>query len=669
MLFALNRCLAAFLGVVLVLVASLLIAPSSRASLTAQDGSSPQEVTVELSDEEADGTWTGTAELGEGVNIVGATWVSSADTPGTAQYRTESGGSWSQWQEMSVSATEVSIGTEGDLVMGPVDIEIEVTAEASDVTLTVWRVPIEAGDSGSLERRVDGSALSSKYNTSEATKETTAAASPGLVIGTRAQWGADESLRKWSPNYINNTAGVTIHHTAGTNNYSASQVPAILRGIYQYHAVTRDWGDVGYNLFVDKYGRAWEGRRGGAETSLRTAHSLGMNYTTAGIALLGDYNKVSVPRAAFDGMARVTAWKLATHNVNRSGSFNHDNEEEGWTRNLSAVHAHRDVNQTSCPGYHFYKRMDEFRSKVRAYRQDSVAVQRVFGPDRYATAAELAAASHPFGADTVYVTRGDDIIEALAVGAAAARGEDALLLTRSTSLPSATAAQLRQLDPKEIVVVGERSRISPTVIAQIKETTDASVRQLTPADQYELAAGLSRGWSKAPVVYIASGQEPADSLSGGAAAAHDDAPLLLSTSRAMPATTQQELARLQPREVVLLGGTSRIPKSAVNDVQRNVPGATVTRIAGSDRYRTSALVASERFSTTRRALLANGWASIDAIAGTQFAAASDSPVVLSGRSCRSAEIAAAMDGLGTDLHVMLGGPARLDDASASGVCR
>ncbi|MGB3762863.1 MAG: cell wall-binding repeat-containing protein [Ornithinimicrobium sp.] len=664
------RCVAALLGVVLVLAASLLIAPSTRASLGAQDdNNTPQELTVELTDEQADGTWTGTAELGAGVNIVGATWTSANDAPGTARFRTGTDGAWSPWQDMAVSATEVSTGTEGDLVMGPLELEIEVTAAASAVTLTVWSVPAEGGDSDAVKRRVDGSSLSSKYGGTEATRQAASGASPGLVIGTRAQWGADESLRKWSPNYIDDTEGVTIHHTAGTNNYSASQVPAILRGIYQYHAVTRDWGDVGYNLFVDKYGRAWEGRRGGPEASLRTAHALGMNYSTAGIALIGDYNTASVPRAAFDGLARVTAWKLITHGVNRSSSFDHENDAEGWMRTLPAVHGHRDVNQTSCPGDRFYARIGEFRSKVRSYGRDAVAMQRVSGPDRYATAAELASAAHPFGADTVYITRGVDIIEALTVGASAAHEDDALLLTKSSSLPPVTAAQIRKLDPKEVVVVAEPSRISPAVLKQIREATDAPVRQITPADQYELAAGLSRAWSQSPVVYVASGQEPADALSGGAAAAHDDAPLLLSTSGNMPATTQQELARLQPQEVVILGGTSRIPSRAKDDVLRNVPGATVTRIAGSNRYSTSALVSGERFDRSSRAFLANGSASIDAIAGTQYAAASDSPVLLSRRSCRSAEVANTMDDLGTDLHVLLGGPVQLDDASATGVCR
>ena len=336
--FAVYRCVASLLGVVLVLVASLLTAPSASSSPQPQDDdSTAREITVELTDEQADGTWTGTAQTDTGVNIVGATWTSSTETPGAARFRTGTDGAWSEWKDMVVSATEVSTGTEGDLVMGPLEVEIEVTAETSDATLTVWSMPAEGGDSDAVVRRADGSSMSSKYGGTEATREAAAGVSPGLVIGTRAQWGADESLRKWSPNYANDTEGVTIHHTAGTNNYSASQVPAILRGIYQYHAVTRDWGDVGYNLFVDKYGRAWEGRRGGPETSLRTAHALGMNYTTAGIALIGDYNEASVPRAAFDGLARVTAWKLITHGINRSSSFDHVNEEEGWSRNLTAV--------------------------------------------------------------------------------------------------------------------------------------------------------------------------------------------------------------------------------------------------------------------------------------------------------------------------------------------
>ena len=40
------------------------------------------------------------------------------------------------------------------------------------------------------------------------------------------------------------------------------QSASIVRGIYHYHAVTLDWGDIGYNFLVDKWGRAFEGRKG-----------------------------------------------------------------------------------------------------------------------------------------------------------------------------------------------------------------------------------------------------------------------------------------------------------------------------------------------------------------------------------------------------------------------
>ncbi len=693
------RVLAAGLSLALLLLATVVTASPARPTPAASQGDGRTEeatsgasgdFTATLTDDDDDGTWTGSASTGAGVNIIGATWTAapSKDAPadddsaedaddaghaddqvGTARFRTGTKGSWSPWQDMVVSDTEVSTGTEGDLVMGALDIQIEVAAQATDVELTIWTVPPQSADVDALTTRADGSALGTKYGTPDASASAEATSSPGLTIGTRAQWGADESLRKWSPNYIDGTQGVTIHHTAGTNNYSAEQVPAILRGIYQYHAVTRDWGDVGYNMFVDRFGRAWEGRRGGPETSLRAAHALGMNDTTAGISLIGNYNTADVPKAAFDGLARVTSWKLLTHDIARGGTFVHENEAEGWTRTLSVISAHREVGQTSGPGDRLYARMGEFRSKVRSYDREVTAMQRVSGSDRYATAAELAAAAHPFGVDTVYITRGDDIIESLTVGAAAARNDDALLLTRSSSLPAATARQIKLLEPDEVIVVAEASRITPSVIAQISAVTDAPITRVRSTDQYDLAAGLAGQWSQSSVVYVASGQEPADALAGGAAAAHDDAPLLLSTDRAMPASTQQELARLQPREVVLLGGTARIPASAVQDVRRNVPGAVVTRIAGADRYATAALVSGQRFEDSPRAFLANGRASIDAIAGTQYAAASDSPVLLTSKACHSAQVDSAMSGLDADLRVLLGGRAQLDDASASAVCR
>ena len=75
---------------------------------------------------------------------------------------------------------------------------------------------------------------------------------------TRAEWGANASYMSWDPEYA--SAGhVVVHHTAGTNSYSSGQSASIVRGIYYYHAVVLDWGDIGYNFLVDKFGTVFEG--------------------------------------------------------------------------------------------------------------------------------------------------------------------------------------------------------------------------------------------------------------------------------------------------------------------------------------------------------------------------------------------------------------------------
>jgi hypothetical protein len=56
---------------------------------------------------------------------------------------------------------------------------------------------------------------------------------------------------------------VVLHHTASSNDYGPADVPALLRGFYAYHVRSRGWSDVGYNVLVDRFGTAWEGRAGG----------------------------------------------------------------------------------------------------------------------------------------------------------------------------------------------------------------------------------------------------------------------------------------------------------------------------------------------------------------------------------------------------------------------
>lgn len=176
-------------------------------------------------------------------------------------------------------------------------------------------------------------------------------------MNSRADWGADESIMTWTPSQGDFKAAV-IHHTAGTNDYAAGDVPAILRGIYAYHAVTRDWGDIGYNFLVDKFGRIWEGRAGGVDRETIGGHTLGWNAATVGVSVLGNYDTAAPSSAAMTAVAKLLGWKLTRLGVRANTVAT----VQG--RNMPTIVGHRDLGQTACPGANLYTRLPELRSRV-----------------------------------------------------------------------------------------------------------------------------------------------------------------------------------------------------------------------------------------------------------------------------------------------------------------
>ncbi|MDO4258813.1 MAG: N-acetylmuramoyl-L-alanine amidase [Actinomycetaceae bacterium] len=192
----------------------------------------------------------------------------------------------------------------------------------------------------------------------------------GLKITTRKGWGADESMLDWGPDE-NDIQGAVIHHTAGSNNYTQDQVPGLIRGIYNYHANTLGWGDVGYHLLVDKFGGVWQGRAGGLFKGVYGAHAYGANGQTFGISVLGDYTYDAPPPAAMDSVAKAVAWKLRLHGItNIDRRISVPGAAQGW---LPVVSGHRDVGGTACPGQAFYNRLGDVRASIKRYLSNNPA--------------------------------------------------------------------------------------------------------------------------------------------------------------------------------------------------------------------------------------------------------------------------------------------------------
>lgn len=196
-------------------------------------------------------------------------------------------------------------------------------------------------------------------------------------------------------------------------------------------------------------------------------------------------------------------------------------------------------------------------------------VTRIGGTDRYATAAQVATRAFTSPVPQVLVTTGQGFADALAAGAVGADTASPVLLVEPGRVPAATAAALEALDPADIAVLGGTAAVSDTVLEQLRAYTGGGVTRLAGADRYATAVRTSQAFwpGTSEVVYLATGGDFADALAGIPAAGADSAPLLLTRSDCLPQVVADELARLAPAQVVVLGGETAVgPASAFGEV-------------------------------------------------------------------------------------------------------
>lgn len=188
------------------------------------------------------------------------------------------------------------------------------------------------------------------------------------AIISRAEWGADESLRCGSPQYDNGVRAAVVHHTAGSNDYSPLESAGIVKAIYTYHSKTLGWCDIAYNALVDKYGQVFEGSAGGLTKAVEAFHTGGFNRNTWGVAMMGNFDDVPPTPIQLKTVGRLLGWRLGLDGVDPKGTValesagsHYTTYPAGSVATLPTIFTHRDVGNTDCPGNAAYALMDEIR--------------------------------------------------------------------------------------------------------------------------------------------------------------------------------------------------------------------------------------------------------------------------------------------------------------------
>ena len=180
--------------------------------------------------------------------------------------------------------------------------------------------------------------------------------------------------------------------------------------------------------------------------------------------------------------------------------------------------------------------------------------------------------------------------------------------------------------------------------ADEKEVQDEEVKALNSSGQivptriagknrYESAAQISREqFTNAKKVIVVNSQKYADALS--ATTLSDGRYSILYTEKdTLPTATRNEIQRLNPIEVYLLGGKQSISDGIENILKKYAN--KVTRIAGKDRYETSAKVAA--MSNKKNIVIASGENFSDPLYASSYAYSNNAKILLSSGKTLSRE--------------------------------
>ncbi|MFO0704364.1 MAG: cell wall-binding repeat-containing protein [Candidatus Andersenbacteria bacterium] len=252
--------------------------------------------------------------------------------------------------------------------------------------------------------------------------------------------------------------------------------------------------------------------------------------------------------------------------------------------------------------------------------QAAGSLQRIAGPNRLGTAIEasrqLFAATDSAGG--VVLARQDGFADALAASSLAGLVRGPILLTPANAAldPLVLDEINRVLAPgKPVFIIGGTSALSSSLEGALGQY---AVTRLAGQDRFETATLIKkrgdtvRG-SVASAAFFVRGDTYPDALSVSSYAALSGTPILLVQQNLIPQTVADLLDSTLATAYVV-GGTSAVSDGVLTTIE-SATNNLATRLAGANRYETSALIAEYFFPSPLAVLLATGENFPDALAG------------------------------------------------------
>lgn len=189
---------------------------------------------------------------------------------------------------------------------------------------------------------------------------------------------------------------------------------------------------------------------------------------------------------------------------------------------------------------------------------------------------------------------------------------------------------------------------------EIKASSSSSQR-LFGTDRDTTAIAISKsGWPNgASTVVLVRDDDFPDALAGAPLAHKYDAPILLTNPNVLSSDVSNEISRLNPKKIYILGGYGAVSSDIEQQLKNK--GIDVIRLKGDSRFGTAAAIAQEVGSQSGKAVITYGYNFPDALSVSSWAASNGVPILLTDSNLLPDETKNVLSQLNITQTIAIGG--------------
>ena len=296
----------------------------------------------------------------------------------------------------------------------------------------------------------------------------------------------------------------------------------------------------------------------------------------------------------------------------------------------------------------------------RTLSRTAAPVDKLIGDNRYKTAIKVSQAGWS-KADTVVVVNRYATTEGVIATPLATTYNAPILLTNNNSTPDYVINELKRLNVKNIIVVGNESQVGSGAINALKKS-GASISRIGGNNITEISLNIAKAIDEkhdVNKVYIANGSNgQIDALTIAAKAGEDKQPIILTEKNSINSSVYNWLKSESLSDAYVIGGENVVSNDVLNKID-GVVSADVSknRVYGSDRHETNAAVINKFYhdKNLNALFVAKSNELVDAMTTGPLAATKKSPILINPTNYVSARHTELLNTYKTEKVYQVGG--------------